>query len=188
MTKFTRNACARVRGLRGSIILWFSSISAPHGRSMAQHSVCRTVTIRSAMWPMRENGRMPARDETETLDAMAAAPEHHKILLEDDQVRVLDTCLAPGERTLVHSSAGQFDLRDESGSRLRSARRDGEVHASIHDLGPATGDWRGVVAGTACPASSVEELSAMRPCRARSQSNRSWPDLAVADEFVRQPH
>jgi len=37
------------------------------------------------------------------LDAMAAAPDHHAILLENDRVRVLDTRLGPGERTPVHT-------------------------------------------------------------------------------------
>lgn len=37
------------------------------------------------------------------LDAMTAAPEHHKVLLENDKVRVLDTCLGPGQQTPVHA-------------------------------------------------------------------------------------
>jgi len=37
------------------------------------------------------------------LDAMAAAPSHHEILLENEQVRVLDTMLRPGEATPVHT-------------------------------------------------------------------------------------
>jgi hypothetical protein len=37
------------------------------------------------------------------LDAMAAAPNHHVVLLENDQVRVLDTRLEPGGRTPVHT-------------------------------------------------------------------------------------
>lgn len=39
------------------------------------------------------------------LDAMAAAPDHHQALLENDKVRVLATRLAPGERTPVHTHA-----------------------------------------------------------------------------------
>jgi len=38
-----------------------------------------------------------------SLDALAAASEHHKVLLENDQVRVLDTRIGPGERTPVHT-------------------------------------------------------------------------------------
>ena len=36
------------------------------------------------------------------LDAMLVAPEHHEVLNENAHVRVLDTRLAPGERTPVH--------------------------------------------------------------------------------------
>ena len=36
-------------------------------------------------------------------DAVAAAAQHHKVLLENDSVRVLETRIRPGERTAVHS-------------------------------------------------------------------------------------
>ncbi len=39
------------------------------------------------------------------LDAMAAAPRHHHLLLENEHVRVLDTRIGPGERTPVHTHA-----------------------------------------------------------------------------------
>ena len=34
---------------------------------------------------------------------MTVAPDHHEILLENDQVRVLDTRLGPGECSPVHT-------------------------------------------------------------------------------------
>ena len=37
------------------------------------------------------------------LDAVAAAPKNHKVLLENDRVRVLDVTVAPGERQAVHA-------------------------------------------------------------------------------------
>lgn len=37
------------------------------------------------------------------LDALVAAPAHHRLLLENERVRVLDTRIAPGERTPVHT-------------------------------------------------------------------------------------
>ena len=37
-----------------------------------------------------------------SLDAIAAAPDHHTVLLENEHVRVLDTKLRPGETTPVH--------------------------------------------------------------------------------------
>jgi len=39
----------------------------------------------------------------EALDALRAAPHHHTLLFENDAVRVLDTCVRPGERTPVHT-------------------------------------------------------------------------------------
>ncbi|MBC7645845.1 MAG: hypothetical protein H7095_01865 [Pseudopedobacter sp.] len=37
------------------------------------------------------------------LDALAASPEHHKILLENDGIRVIETLILPGEETRVHT-------------------------------------------------------------------------------------
>jgi hypothetical protein len=37
------------------------------------------------------------------LDAVVTAPDHHRVLLENAQVRVLDTRIGPGERTPVHT-------------------------------------------------------------------------------------
>lgn len=37
------------------------------------------------------------------LDALAAAPEHHKLLMENDLVRVIDTLIPPGEVTNIHT-------------------------------------------------------------------------------------
>jgi hypothetical protein len=37
------------------------------------------------------------------LDALVAAPAHHTLLFENERVRVLDTHIAPGERTPIHT-------------------------------------------------------------------------------------
>jgi quercetin dioxygenase-like cupin family protein len=39
----------------------------------------------------------------EHLDAMTAAPQHHQVLLENDDVRVLDSRVRPGDNTPVHT-------------------------------------------------------------------------------------
>ncbi len=59
------------------------------------------------------------------LDAVIAAPEHHRLLLENDSVRVLDTLIQPGDIVKLHThrwpatyyilSAGDFIRRDETG-------------------------------------------------------------------------
>jgi hypothetical protein len=69
---------------------------------------------------------------THLLDAMSAAPDHHSILLENDQVRVLDTKVAPGDRTPVHAhewpaalyvlSWSDFVRRDAQGKVLADSR------------------------------------------------------------------
>lgn len=40
---------------------------------------------------------------SETLDAVAAAPEHHQVIFENEHVRVLDTRVPPGDTTPVHT-------------------------------------------------------------------------------------
>lgn len=40
---------------------------------------------------------------SESLDALRAAPPHHRLVFENDRVRVLDTRVAPGETVPVHT-------------------------------------------------------------------------------------
>ena len=78
-----------------------------------------TKVTDSEMWPAK-------------LDALLAAPVHHRLLLENDTVRVLDTEIRPGEQTPVHThqwpavhyvlSWSAFIRRDESGSVLLDTR------------------------------------------------------------------
>jgi hypothetical protein len=77
------------------------------------------------------------------MDAMSAAPDHHSVLLENDQVRILDTRLAPGEQTPVHThqwpaalyvlSWSDFIRRDAAGTVLADSRE----MASTPKLGEA---------------------------------------------------
>jgi len=69
---------------------------------------------------------MTAADEP-VLDAMTAAPDHHELLLENDQVRVLDTRLAPGERTPVHTHCWPATLYVMSWSDFVRRDADGNV-------------------------------------------------------------
>jgi quercetin dioxygenase-like cupin family protein len=61
------------------------------------------------------------------LDAMKADPDHHKILMENDQVRVLDTRLLPGERTRVHTHRWPATLYVMSWSDFLRRDADGNV-------------------------------------------------------------
>lgn len=67
----------------------------------------------------------PTHTWSPNLDAVIAAPEHHRLLLENDSVRVLDTLIQPGNIVKLHThrwpatyyilSAGDFVRRDETG-------------------------------------------------------------------------
>jgi len=60
------------------------------------------------------------------LDALIAAPRHHRLLFENDRVRVLDTRIAPGDTVPLHThcwpavyqvvSWSDFVRRDEHGA------------------------------------------------------------------------
>jgi hypothetical protein len=73
----------------------------------------------------------------DSLDACAAAPESHRLLFENDDVRVLDTRIAPGETTPVHThrwpgilyilSIGHFVRRDADGAVLVDTRLGGAL-------------------------------------------------------------
>jgi len=65
-------------------------------------------------------------------DALVAAPKNHRLLLENEEVRVLDVTVAPGEIEHVHShrwpsvlyimSAGEFVDRDGEGHIIFDTR------------------------------------------------------------------
>lgn len=67
------------------------------------------------------------------LDAVIAGPKNHKILLENDQVRVLEVTLAPGETEKIHhhrwpsvlyiQEAGDFIDYDENGKIILDTRQ-----------------------------------------------------------------
>jgi hypothetical protein len=73
----------------------------------------------------------------DSLDALAAAPETHRLLFENDAVRVLETRIAPGETTRLHThrwpgvlyvfSFGHFVRRDGDGAVLVDTRNGGGV-------------------------------------------------------------
>lgn len=79
--------------------------------------------------PQAENKAWPWPD---SLDAVIAAPNNHKILLENDQVRVLEVTIGPREKEPVHGhrwpsvlyidKAGDFRDFDVNGNVLFDSR------------------------------------------------------------------
>src|SRR5580658_7462662 len=68
----------------------------------------------------------------DSLDALEAAPRHHKLVLDNDRVRVLDTHIPVGDRVPVHThrwpagyytiSGGDFVRYDPDGNVLLDTR------------------------------------------------------------------
>jgi hypothetical protein len=68
----------------------------------------------------------------DALDALSAAPEHHRKLLENESVRVLETHIPSGEQTHVHThrwpnvqyvlATTDFVRRDEQGAVVFDTR------------------------------------------------------------------
>jgi hypothetical protein len=66
------------------------------------------------------------------LDALVAAPAHHRVLLENERVRVLETRIEAGDRTPIHKhrwpsveyvlSSANFVRRDGEGAVLLDTR------------------------------------------------------------------
>lgn len=63
------------------------------------------------------------------LDALSAAPGQHRLLLENEQVRVLDTRIAPGEKTPLHTHIWPGVLYIRSWSDF--VRRDADGHVLV---------------------------------------------------------
>jgi hypothetical protein len=83
--------------------------------------------------PSEGHGSRPtASSQSDGLDALRAAPEHHTLLFENDDVRVLDTHVPPGERTAVHTHRwrsvmyvldwSEFVRRDAAGKTTLDSR------------------------------------------------------------------
>jgi mannose-6-phosphate isomerase-like protein (cupin superfamily) len=94
---------------------------------------------------------------SEQLEAMAAAPDHHEVLFENECVRVLDTMVAPGERTPVHAHAWPAALYVMSWSEFVRRDADGIVMVDSRDWErqPAVGESLWIAP---LPAHSIENV------------------------------
>lgn len=68
------------------------------------------------------------------LDGVLAAPDHHKVLFENDEVRVIETIVRAGDTTPIHThpktvmyvvSGDQFVRRDDVGQVMVDTRDEG---------------------------------------------------------------
>jgi hypothetical protein len=73
----------------------------------------------------------------ESLDAMQAAPDHHRVLLENEHVRVLESWVAPGDTVPVHTHRWPGVLHVLSWSDFVRYGTDGAVVLDSRSAGPA---------------------------------------------------
>jgi len=102
------------------IIAVFAITAASFGQQKLDASTFAYNTGNPADWPA-------------ALDAVVAAPQNHKILLENDKVRVLEVTLLPGEKEPLHHhqwpstlyimSAGDFVDYDVLGNVILDSRK-----------------------------------------------------------------
>lgn len=68
----------------------------------------------------------------DALDGPVAAPDHHKVLFENDRVRVLETVIRPGDRTPLHTHLRPTLNYVVSGSHFVRWDEKGAVVADTH--------------------------------------------------------
>ncbi len=65
---------------------------------------------------------VPEANATDDLDGPIADPEHHRVVFENDHIRVLETIIPVGERTPLHTHLAKHLMVASSGSHF--IRRD----------------------------------------------------------------
>lgn len=73
-----------------------------------------------------------------SLDAVAAAPRNHRVLMETDRVRVLDVTVAPGEREAVHAHCWPSVLYVMQQGRGRDYDAEGNLVEEALEAPPAS--------------------------------------------------
>jgi hypothetical protein len=71
-----------------------------------------------------------------TLDGPIAAPDHHRVLFENDRVRVVETVIRVGDTTPLHTHLAPHLLIFSSGSRFVRRDADGAVMFDTRLQGP----------------------------------------------------
>lgn len=98
------------------------------------------------------------------LDAVRAAPDNHKVLFENDRLRVLEVILAPGEEEPVHHHRWpSVFVFDSLKPPVHDVSPEGEILPPNRDVMAAIKEWDGkgclVVHMAPQPAGRVHNLS-----------------------------
>ena len=91
------------------------------------------------------------------LDALVAAPRHHRLLFENDRVRVLDTRIAPGDTVPLHTHRWPAVHQIMSWSDF--VRRDADGKVTVDTRGkPAPASLPAVMWGEPLPPHTLENV------------------------------
>lgn len=133
-------------------VLWYYEVALEPARAETLRLLGSDTVGEGTDFAGRLEPRYPAH-----LDALKAAPEQHRLLLENEHVRILETKIPPGVTTPVHThrwaaahyvvSWSHFVRRDESGAVLLDTRQTGFNQNTPQAL------W-----GAALPAHTVENV------------------------------
>jgi hypothetical protein len=87
------------------------------------------------------------------LDALVAASKHHRLVLENERVRVFDTRIAPGDTVPLHTAVHQIMSWSDF------VRRDAEGKVQVDTRGrPAPATLPAVMWGEALPPHTLENV------------------------------
>lgn len=94
---------------------------------------CRTANKKEAtQWGVEDNWAWPP-----SMDAMVAAPESHRVLFENDDVRVLEVTIAAGHREPEHTHRDPSVMIVDGPARIRYYRGDTLTFSSPADTASA---------------------------------------------------
>lgn len=98
-----------------------------------------------------------SKTEIDPLDALIASPEHHRLILENDKVRVVETLIPAGERTAIHTHQWEGVLHVRSWSDF--VRRDDHDNVLVDTrTNEALRNPAEVIWGPALPPHSLENV------------------------------
>lgn len=118
---------------------------------IVQHSKLRNPVLALAALLASSSIALAAPEEPlwdEALDAVIAAPDSHRVLLENDRVRVLEVIIPPGHREPAHTHRWPSVMMGLESARIRYYDAEGKIRFETppdRDLTDTTlgADWLG---------------------------------------------
>ncbi len=107
------------------LLLALTAIGSCTSQAGAQAASGAPPTVKTCAWPA-------------SLDAPTAAPENHKVMFENERVRVLDVVVGVGAREALHAHCWPSVLYVIFRGKLREWDADGKVIREVKDTPPAT--------------------------------------------------